>query len=93
VSPEEAEFAIDHADAPWPEQKGNGKFVVWGPTEAGRLIQVIFVIKSPDEIEFEALTIIEWAELDEDDRILYVIHAMDLTGQMKRRHKKRLRQP
>ena len=91
VSPYEAEFVIRESEAPWPQQKGDGKLVAWGPTETGRLLQVIFVLKAPDEIEFESLTADEWAGLDEDDRAVYVIHAMELTAAMKRLYRRRRR--
>jgi len=91
VAPADAEFVVEHANAPWPEQKGESKLLVWGPTRTGRILQVIFVVKSPEEIEFDVLTINEWADLNESDRILYVIHAMDLTPSMKRLYRKRRR--
>ena len=91
--PAEAEFVVETAAPPWPEQKGDDKLLVWGPTDAGRLLQVIFVMKPPDEIEFESLTIEEWAGLAEGDEIVCVIHAMDLTDRMKRRYRKRRRMP
>jgi hypothetical protein len=87
----EAEFVIDNAEPPWPEEKGDGKLLVWGPTEVGRLLQVVFVFKTADEVDFDALTIDEWADLGEDDRIVYVVHAMDLTSAMKRNYRKRRR--
>ena len=59
VVPEEAEIVIESASAPWPEQKGDAMLCVWGPTDKGRLLQVIFVLKRPDEIEFESLTVSE----------------------------------
>lgn len=90
IRPREAEYVIRHARNPWPEQKGHHKLVVWGPTAGGRLIQVIFALKHPDEVEFDALTIDEWAELGEDDRLIYVVHAMDLTPAMKRIYRRRL---
>ena len=56
-----------------------------------RLLQVIFAVKRPDEVEFESLSIEQWADLDENDRIIYVVHAMDLTPKMKRLYRKRRR--
>ena len=91
VTPKEAEIVIDSGEAPWPERKGDDKFVVCGPTAVGRMLQVIFVLKTPDEVEFEMLTIDEWADLHEHDRIIYVIHAMDMTAAMKRKYRKRRR--
>ncbi len=91
VTPAEAEDVVDNCELPWPEQKGDDKLLVWGATAAGRLLQVIFVLKAPDEITFESLTIEEWADLDERDRIAYVGHAMDLTPAMKRQYRRRRR--
>jgi uncharacterized DUF497 family protein len=91
VTPAEAELVIETAEPPWPEQKGEEKLLVWGPTEVGRLLQVIFVLKAPDEVEFESLTIEQWADLDDADRVIYVVHAMDLTPAMKRRYRRRRR--
>lgn len=91
VTPREAEYVIDNAEPPFPEQKGEDKLMVWGPTDVGRLLQVIFVLKAPDQIEFDALDIDQWADLDERDRIIYVVHAMELTRAMKRQYRKRRR--
>ena len=73
---------MDHVQPPWPDQKGDEKLLVWGPTEDGRLLQVIFTLKHPDEVAFEALTMEEWAGLGENDRIVYVVHAMELLYKM-----------
>jgi uncharacterized DUF497 family protein len=89
ITPAETELVIETAQPPWPEDKGHEKLVVWGPTDEGRLLQVIFVLKRPDEVEFEALTIDQWSELDEDDRIIYVVHSMELTPAMKHLYRKR----
>ena len=43
----EAEQVVWNAHAPWPEEKGDDKLLVWGSTDAGRLLQVIFVLNSP----------------------------------------------
>jgi len=91
VTPPEAEFVIEHCEAPWPQQKGEDKLVVWGATEVGRLLQVIFALKSPDEVEFESLTIDRWADLNENDRVVYVVHSMDLTPTMKNLYRRRRR--
>jgi len=93
VTPLEAELVIETAEPPWPQQKGDDKLVVWGPTETGRLLQVIFVLKAPEEVEFDSLTIDQWADLDAGDEIIYVIHAMELTPAMKRQYRKRRRSP
>jgi len=56
-------------------------------------LQVIFTLKHPDEVAFEALTMEEWAGLGENDRIVYVVHAMELTPVMKQRYRKRRKAP
>lgn len=89
VSQAEAEFVLRHLSPPWPQEKGDSKRLAWGRTEFGRLLQVIFVLKRPDEIPFESLTIDQWSDLGEEDRVIYVIHAMDLTEAMKRLYRKR----
>jgi len=38
VTPVEAEDVVRNAEEPWPDQKGDDKLVVWGPTRAGRLL-------------------------------------------------------
>lgn len=89
VSQAEAEYVLRHVTPPWPQEKEDSKFLAWGPTEFGRLLQVIFVFKRPDEILFDSLTIDQWSDLGEEDRLIYVVHAMDLTAAMKRLYRKR----
>ena len=89
VTRADAEEAVRSASEPWPEQKGEDKYVVWAATHVGRLLQVIFVLKTPDEVEFESLTIDQWADLGEDDQLVYVIHAMELTPAMKKLYRRR----
>ena len=52
-------------------------------------MQVIFTLKPPDELEFDSLTAEQWAELDDDDEVIYVIHAMPLTDLLKRKYRRR----
>ena len=42
VAPEEAEYVVNHARRPFPEQRGE-KFFVAGPTLAGRWLEVIYL--------------------------------------------------
>ena len=68
VSPAEADDIVNVAVRPYPLRIEEDKLVVRGPTEAGRLLQVIYVLKSPpmeklmktkskttDENDFDAL--------------------------------------
>ena len=49
------------------------------------------MFKPPDELEFDVLTEEQWADLQEDDEAVYVIHAMELTFAMKRQYRRRLK--
>lgn len=45
VESDEAEYVINHAKRPYPEQVGQRKWRVRGQTAQGRYLQVIFVIE------------------------------------------------
>jgi uncharacterized DUF497 family protein len=45
VSPEEAEYVVNHGKPPFPDQIGDGKWRVLGQSADGRYLQVIFVIE------------------------------------------------
>ena len=49
VSPEEAEDVVLGAKQPFPRSRED-KYLVWGPTESGRLLQVVFVIDPRDSV-------------------------------------------
>ena len=87
VSPEEAEGVVRRAESPYPQTIEDEKLVVWGATESGRQLQVIFVLKTPDEVTYESLTVEDWMDVEAGGiaEVIRVIHAMDLTPQMKRR--------
>ena len=86
VTPMEAEFVVENATPPFPQELGDGKRRAWGPTNSGRLLQVIYVLKEQDDVPFEAIDPLDWVELQgmPDVKIARVIHAMDLTTNMKR---------
>jgi len=48
VQREEAEFVVRNARAPYPEERGDDKWRVWGQNSGGRFLQVVFVL-DPDE--------------------------------------------
>jgi hypothetical protein len=62
----EAEFVVNRARKPWPEFIGNGKWRVWGPTEVGRLLQVIYVLDAD-----RAVYVIHARELNRSDKRRY----------------------
>jgi uncharacterized DUF497 family protein len=51
VNPVEAEYVVNHARAPWPEKLANDKWRVWGQTNDGRCLQVVYVF-DPDATVF-----------------------------------------
>ena len=93
VTIEEAEYVVRNVGKTFPETIEDDKFVVWGTTEFGRHLQVIFVLKKPAEVSYESLTVEDWmgVEANEIVEIIRVIHAMDLTPRMKRSLRKRRR--
>jgi len=40
----------------------------------GDCLQVVFALKRPEEVEFSALTVDQWADLGDDEDIIYVVH-------------------
>jgi uncharacterized DUF497 family protein len=93
VSPQEAQEIVDGAAAPYPMEIGDDKLVVWGQTSDGRYLQVIFVLRRPEEVEYESLSVEDWLEVESGgvSEIVRIIHAMDLTPAMKRRLARRRR--
>lgn len=50
VSVEEAEYVVNHGRRPWPEKIGEGKWRVWGRTDAGTYLQVVYVFSPEDTV-------------------------------------------
>lgn len=93
VSPDEAEHVVRSARPPFPRAVGDGKYMVWGRTTGGRYLQVIFVFKEVAEVKYESLSPEQWQTIEAGriHRIVRVIHAMDLTDDMKRSLRRRRR--
>jgi uncharacterized DUF497 family protein len=89
----EAEEVVRNSKSPCPMEVGEGKLVVWGFTAVGRHLQVIYVLKKPDDVEFESLPLSHWVSIaaGEVQEVVRVIHAMELTPAMKKRLRKRRR--
>jgi len=47
---EEAEFVVNHARAPFPQRLENQKILVKGQTDAGRYLQVIYLLEEDDVV-------------------------------------------
>ena len=57
------------------------------------MLQVIYVLKQQDDLAFESISLSDWVHLQSvpDAKIVRVIHAMDLTRDMKRQLRRRRR--
>ncbi|HET6248016.1 MAG TPA: hypothetical protein VFE47_09995 [Tepidisphaeraceae bacterium] len=91
VTASEAEFVVVNATSPFPQHVGDGKRRVWGETAARRMLQVIYVLKDQDDVAFEAVDPLDWAVLETKPaaKIARIIHAMELTPDMKRQMRRR----
>ncbi len=50
VTPEEAENLVEGAADPYPQHREDEKFLVWGATPTGRLLQVVFLLDEDDMV-------------------------------------------
>ena len=50
VTPEESEQVVAGATNPYPMHREDEKFLVWGPTAGGRLLQVVFLLDEHDMV-------------------------------------------
>ena len=93
VTPDEAEEVILRAEPPYPAEIADRKLIVWGPTDSGLLLQVIYVLKNPDEVAYGSLSVEDWMTIETGavTKISRVIHAMELTSTMKKRCRRRTR--
>src|SRR6202035_4999557 len=90
VMPEEAAYVVSHARRPYPMAQEDGKFLVWGQTDEGSYLQVIFVDPADEDVDPDLMTAAELMAFSAGDATaVYVIHAMDLTDRMKRAHRRR----
>jgi hypothetical protein len=88
VTPEEAEQIVRGARPPFPREAGGDKFLVWGQTNEGRFLQVVFVRPEDEEIDPESLDLSELIDYSEGSAdVVYVIHAMELDENKKRRYR------
>ncbi len=50
VTPEEAEDVVMAATQPYPFERPDDKWLVWGRTQGGRALQVVFILDPDDTI-------------------------------------------
>ena len=86
----DAQYVIEHASDPFPREVGGGKYLVWGQTSTGAYLEVIFTFRSPDEIPFESLSLLEWsAFIDYAARVaVYVLHSMPMKKKQLRQYRR-----
>jgi hypothetical protein len=89
VSPSEAEYVVRNAEPPFPENRGGGKLLVWGPTDTAEMLQVVFVHLPDEEVDIRRMSAADRAAFVDGDPVFYVIHAMPLDEKRKRRLKNR----
>ena len=51
ISPFEAEYLVQNARRPYPQHRADGKWLVWGRTWSGAMLQVIYTF-SPADVVF-----------------------------------------
>jgi uncharacterized DUF497 family protein len=91
VTSEEVNYVLAHSHSPFPEEIGEGKYWVRGQTQAGRFLQVIFVYRRIETLDWQVL---DWEDRlvlleEEADEVVYVIHARELTDREKRALRRR----
>jgi uncharacterized DUF497 family protein len=50
VEPEEAEFVVNHARTPYPMKVEDEKRLVWGQTDSGGYLQVVYLLDVEDTV-------------------------------------------
>jgi uncharacterized DUF497 family protein len=63
VEIDEAEYVVRHPDSGFPRAEGDGKYLVWGQTAAGRYPQVVYIF-SPANVVY----VIHARSLDEQEK-------------------------
>src|SRR4051794_1033678 len=91
VEPNEAQYVVDHARPPYPEEGRDEKLIVRGQTEQGRYLQVAFVYLEDEEVDVEQLTLPDRIAFEEGESVAYVVHARDLTTSEKRQLRRRIK--
>jgi len=89
VAPEEAEEIVRGARPPYPRDQGDEKYLVWGQTSAGRYLQVIYIIPDDEDVDVDALDAAALLAFLDDEAVIYVIHAMDMTERQKWQYRKK----
>lgn len=93
VEQDEAAEVVQRASRPFPTRIGRDKFLIRGQTARGRYLQVVYVLRTPDTIRFDAMSLEERLAVEAGELIGYVIHSRDLEDGERRTLRRRSRQP
>ena len=90
ITPDDAEFVVENAAAPFPRKVEVGKYMVVGPDRAGHIIEVVFAFKIAEEIAFDAVDPIDLGEVSEKQNVVavYIVHAQGVTGRRKKHYRR-----
>ena len=78
VETHEAEDVCRRPKRPYPRAISSVKWLVKGRTLGGRMIQVIYVLRQPEEVDLMLLSSEDKLALEQGERAVYVIHAREL---------------
>src|SRR5687768_7348039 len=92
VTPHEVDDLLAGHRPPFPQDIGDGKYLAQGATQQGRFLQVIFVYRAIETLDWPMLDWEDRLQLleEEDEEVVYVIHARELTDAEKRKLRRRL---
>lgn len=91
IRPVEAEWVVLHPARPYPDDIGEGKYLVRGQSANGRYLQVIYVYRAVETVDIARLQPADRLRLAEDPEVLYVIHARPLNERERRQLRRRSR--
>ena len=94
VKRRETESIVRHARSPFPDSTRDGKFRVWGQTQDGRYLQVVFVFPEDEDVDIQSLDPADrLAFADGSEAVIYVIHARDLEESERKQLRRRRKRP
>ena len=93
VTPDEAQYVVNHARRPFPRGIDDREFLVWEQTQTGRYLQVIYVYVDDPDVDLISLSPTERIRFQDGESVVFVVHARELTEDEKRSYRRRKRRP
>ena len=86
----DAKYVVQRAEPPFPREIGGDKYLVWGRTETGNYLEVIFAFKRTENLEFGDLDFLDWGTvINQPETIsIYICHAMPMKTKQLRQYRK-----